>query len=33
LVNEVGVQSNFTVEDAKEYLDEVIEELKHPSSE
>lgn len=33
MVNEVGVQSNLTVEDAKEYLDEVIEELnKHRSS-
>ncbi len=33
MVNEVGVQSNLTVEDAKEYLNEVIEELnKHRSS-
>ena len=33
MVNEVGVQSNLIVEDAKEYLDEVIEELnKHRSS-
>jgi len=33
MVNEVGVEPNLTVEDAKEYLDEVIEELnKHRNS-
>jgi polyhydroxyalkanoate synthesis regulator phasin len=33
MVKEVGVEPNLTVEDAKEYLDEVIEELnKHRSS-